>query len=143
MAKMWRMLAAAPVIAALAACDGAQDQGAENMAAINAADAPPTADARDANLIPERFLGEWDSSEEACRDESSEMRLVVQPQHLQFYEGSARVRSVGPAGGDGIAVAATLDAEGMTEERRFDLALEPDGRLAVTTGGSTMVRVRC
>ncbi|MBR0552185.1 hypothetical protein [Stakelama marina] len=122
----------------LAACGGNDAEPAPAADNVGAANAVSQA----GDTIPQRFAGTWDTSADACTRPDSEMRLVVSRDRLKFYAGTARVRLVTRADGE-LVVAATLDSEGMTEERQYRLSLSDDGKLRVVADAARTIRVRC
>lgn len=116
--------------------------GDESLANLTAEVAPPTRDEAAAATIPARFHGRWDSSREACARTSSEMRLVVAPDSLRFYESVGQVTGVRSAD-DTVAVDLRTSGEGETRTETRALRLDGDGRLVVQSGDNSAVRVRC
>ena len=104
--------------------------------------APPTRDEAAATTIPARFHGRWDSSRETCARTTSEMRLVVAPTNMRFYESVGQVVAVRSAG-DTVTVDLRTTGEGESRTETRALRLDGDGRLVVESGGTSATRVRC
>lgn len=141
--RIWIALAAAT---ALAACSGSDETANNSMAADNLTAPVPTPAAM--TTIPQAFHGSFDANAVSCAADSSEMRLVIAAGTMRFWESESRVTAVTPVDEPGVPqgaidVDAVSTGEGITEERRYRLAMGEDGRLSVTNRGSTAQRVRC
>lgn len=101
--------------------------------------APPPA------LIPDRFIGTWDKSAAACTAKTpGEMRLVIEPGLMRFYESLVKVQEVHPvAEQEAVDVDATSTGEGVTESRRYRLTPDGGNSVIVRVGESSVRRVRC
>lgn len=129
----------------LGAC-GADPEPETNTAVFDGRRPVPAATSSPAALdaVPVRFVGTWDEDAAACRAPTAgEMRLVVAPGSLRFYEAEARVQAIDDAADGAIDIDAVTTGEGITEQRRYRLALAPGGAIDVTVGGATARRVRC
>ena len=126
--------------ATLGACSGGSDP--QNATIDNQAQSNEAAPAAVA-MVPERFVGTWDSDSQSCDRPASDTRLTIAPQDMAFGDGSsAHIASV-TASGQSVQVGGVLDSGGMTVERQYALSLTPAGKLAVTSDDKTVVRVRC
>ena len=113
------------------------------IGSADAANGPESAAERPGATIPERYHGRWDASRAACARATSEMRLVVGPSSLRFYESEGPVVSVRGADGDAVAVELRLTGEGETRTETRYLRLTPERQLAVEVDGEAALRVRC
>lgn len=108
--------------------------------------AAPTLETRAVSAIPDQFVGVWDAVGGSC-DESSEMRLEVSQQRLEFYESVGEIRSVSMEGDYPIVqMAMTGEGESWDEARR--LFIDNSGYLHLTEPGSNRAvtdtpRARC
>lgn len=132
------LLACATLALMTAACGGG-DAPDMNDALSKDLLAPPPA------VIPDRFIGTWDASAAACRAKTpGEMRLVIEPGLMRFYESLVKVQEVQPvAEGQAVDVDATSTGEGVMESRRYRLAPAGANGLDVMVAGTTAHRVRC
>lgn len=96
-------------------------------------------------LIPDRFIGTWDQSASACAAKTpGEMRLVIEPGLMRFYESLVKVQEVHPvAEQEAVDVDATSTGEGVTESRRYRLTPVAGDRIEVTQDNDRVQRVRC
>ena len=90
--------------------------------------------------IPVKFQGKWDASLEACAEEYSDMRLVIDATNMRFWESEGSPTKVEPAGVNAIVVDSDFSGEGDTWTARY--------RFALADGGETLMvdsvkRVRC
>lgn len=139
-------LAPLALVLILAGCGGAT--GNDATAAANdqasAPEASPAAPAAPPAAIPAAFLGRWDANDAACAGPGSELRLVVAPDSLHFYESRARIEAVRPQGADAVTLDLAFEGEGERWAETRTLRLGLDGRLVVDArGGGTVHRVRC
>jgi hypothetical protein len=116
----------------------------EQVEAVPESEAQLAAPEPDAKQLPPDYLGVWTGLEDSCADRSAELRLVVTPEQLQFYESVGTIRGVKVDGIDGFLVDLSFEGEGQKWSRKQRLALVDTGsRLIVTTDGSSVTRKRC
>lgn len=125
----------------LAACSSEPDEAQNALPANEMVAEIPTAEPLPA--IPERFQGTYDRNAVACGADTGEMRLVVEPQRMQFYESVGRVTRVMPRDDGAIDVDVVSTGEGVTEQRQYRLSMAEGGRLTVVASGAESTRVRC
>ncbi len=95
-------------------------------------------EAKNTSTIPLQYLGTYDETEERCRTEVSDMRLIIKPDAMEFYETSGTVAGVAEAPGGGVVVNLRNEGEGEVWYDKKTLRLS-DGKLFVGDTG----RVRC
>lgn len=142
-------------VAILAACGAVDEQG--NVASADAPAAAPAEAAPEApppkpaptdavaatDVLPSRFHGTYDESEQACGG-PSEYRLTVSARELRFHESVGTVREVARDGPDAVGVTADYQGEGESWRSVRRLRLGDGGsRLTVSGDGTSMTRVRC
>ena len=95
--------------------------------------------------IPASYLGEWDYVEGSCAP-GSDLRMVVRPGSIGFYESRGEVTAVRRTR-EGLVVSLAMDGEGESWEEEFSLRLAGGReRLAVTSSSypdRTTMRKRC
>ncbi|EGF90403.1 hypothetical protein ABI_34240 [Asticcacaulis biprosthecium C19] len=92
--------------------------------------------------IPDAFTGRWDASTAACAS-TSDMKLVIKPKELEFYESSGSVQSVTMASPTDITAVAAMSGEGEQWQRTLRMELGDSGKTLTIDGGVGGVRVRC
>jgi hypothetical protein len=90
--------------------------------------------------LPERFIGRWDASLEACKA-TSDMKLIITQTELTFWESIGRIRAVVVKAPDDVTVQADFSGEGEQWQRRLHLVLSKDGQTLTVDGGG--IRIRC
>ena len=144
-------LALFAVAAILAACTPAGDP-APTAPPAPAAMAPPAATGTaapatqrvSANTVPAAFLGEWNIEPADCGSSRNDSRLVIQRDHIAWWESSGPVTAVTVHGPRDIAVTAALSGEGETWTSTTRFVLRADDTLAATVAsGGTLTRHRC
>ena len=95
-------------------------------------------EARNTSTIPVQYLGTYDESGERCRTQDSDMRLIIKPDAMEFYETSGKVAGVAEAPRGAIVVNLRNEGEGEVWYDKKTLRLS-DGKLFVNDTG----RVRC
>ncbi|WJY17835.1 hypothetical protein QQS45_09350 [Alteriqipengyuania flavescens] len=76
--------------------------------------------------IPERFRGVWDYVEGSCMA-SSDLRIDIGPDRIEFYESLGTVESVEVDGVDTMIVTLAIEGEGETWETATRYVLTQDG----------------
>lgn len=138
----WRILAGVG-LAALAACGGE-----DAREPVLPEDEQPTvveSEAEELTAIPEAYHGRWDFAVADCEAATSEGRLEVSAEVLDYYESAATVERVAREEPGSIVVHAQFSGEGETWTERLALEVNEDGdRLTVTTPeGDVSIRMRC
>lgn len=94
--------------------------------------------------IPTRFVGTWDSDGTACAaNPAGDTRLVVAANALQIGDRDVPVRGITVADAGAIDVDVVGDRGGITEQRRYRLALGEGGSLDMNGDTGPVRRVRC
>lgn len=142
---MRRWATVAIPLAVLAACSdgGEQDAAPPAPEPVAEAGSDPGADMLEA--MPAEFRGRWDFALEDCADDASEMRLVIEPTEVRYYESSAELTAIARTGERSLAAEHRFAGEGeeWTETLGYELN-EAGDRLSVTTPeGSLSIRMRC
>jgi hypothetical protein len=103
---------------------------------------PTTVTARD--MLPPGFRGHWAGLNEECGNQRSDLRLVILPKELRFYESVGKVTAVEQAGPLAVMVGANFEGEGESWFRRQKFTLSADEkRLTVTYQNVAVIRKRC
>lgn len=146
---MKRLLLLAPALLALAACGSPEpspDAPAktpipfEPDGGIGDGAGPPEAVAE--TSIPQRFLGVWDAGDCSA---SSEMRLEVTADRLEYYESVGTLTAIEAASGGDVLATLAMSGEGQSWSDTVRLQLtEVDGReaLLVLPGPDSDVELR-
>lgn len=116
--------------------------------AVAAEPGPPTEPRRptpdEANTVPERFQGEWNSTPADCGTGNNPSRLRIGADDIRFHESSGTITSVTVRDGLDITLAADMTGEGEVFESTYGFRLSDDGNtLTDTTSGTGMARHRC
>ena len=125
-------VASAPDALPAATSDAAPPPAAPEAPLFSVVDGQPS--------FPAPFMGRWDASLEACAEEYSDMRLVIDATNMRFWESEGSPTKVEPAGVNAIVVDSDFSGEGDTWTARY--------RFALADGGETLMvdrvkRVRC
>ena len=92
------------------------------------------------SALPAPFAGRWDASPEACNEEYSDMRLVVDARNMRFWESDASPTKIEQDGVNAIVIEADLSGEGDTWTDKFRMALVDAGETLMI---GDVKRVRC
>ncbi|MGB3165398.1 MAG: hypothetical protein WBA68_01330 [Alteraurantiacibacter sp.] len=99
-------------------------------------------------MIPQRFRGVWDYVEGTCMA-SSDLRLEIRADGIEFYESMGEVTGVEVVGPDEVVVAMDMEGEGERWTSRIRYTLSDDGERLTPTDAEEpnaydpMVRKRC
>ncbi len=94
--------------------------------------------------IPTRFVGIWDSDGAACAaDPAGANRLVVAANAITMGDRELPVRGITLADAGAVDIDIVGDRGGITEQRRYRLALGEGGTLDMMADGGPVRRVRC
>lgn len=93
--------------------------------------------------LPDPFIGTWDANPDACRQKSSDMRLIVDSTTLRFHESRGTLTSITLNTPGDIAAQAAMAGEGEKWDRPVRLVLSPDSNTLTLDDGAGGVRVRC
>ena len=116
--------------------------------AVTAEPGPPTEPRApapvQANTVPERFQGEWNSTPADCGTANNPSRLQIGADDIRFHESSGTITSVTISGESDITVAADMTGEGEEFKSTYGFQLSDDGNtLTDTSSGTGMARHRC
>lgn len=120
--------------------------GGWNVQPFSSAEAATPADrspvAQVQSVIPMQFQGEWNFSLDGCGVPSSDGRLVIGLNRIEFYESSGAVLEVVTKGDLEILVTSEYASEGeiYTETDSFQLSSD---RSVLTHSDANVVRYRC
>ena len=144
---MRSMILAAPLLLALAACDGGT-QSAEvtadeaeadgNIVGNSSSSKPATATSEPVNVvpgeIPAEMRGRWGLVPADCEPGRADAKglLTISADKLEFYESVGTLSSVSEAEPTRIRASFEFEGEGMTWQR--------DATLDVQDGGKTLIR---
>ena len=130
-------------ILGLAACSGGNDpdSGEPGMTEPEAS----TSAQETLEAIPAEFQGRWDIAEDACADDTSEMRLDIEADRVTYYESSATPETITRTDAGALTVNHLFSGEGEEWTETLAYSLSEDGdRLTVTSpDGSMSIRMRC
>lgn len=139
---MRRMIVTTAILALTACSAGDTSDSDEPSVAGPEADiaSPETLEA-----IPAEFQGRWDIAEDACADDSSEMRLDIQADRITYYESSATPETITRTEAGALTIDHQFSGEGEEWTETLAYGLSEDGeRLTVTSpDGSISIRMRC
>lgn len=96
--------------------------------------------------VPERFVGHWAGSPEACGSDTDDLILRIAPGHITYWESDGPIRAVVARAADEIALIAELSGEGETWLSPVRFRLSADGRRLIdetSIPGNEVVRYRC
>lgn len=94
--------------------------------------------------IPTRFVGAWDSDGAACSAEpAGTNRLVVTANAIRIGDRDLPVRGITLADAGAVDIDIVGDRGGITEQRRYRLALGEGGTLDMNGDAGPVRRVRC
>ena len=96
--------------------------------------------------VPERFVGHWAGSPEACGSDTDDLVLRIAPGHITYWESDGPIRAVVARADDEIALIAELSGEGETWLSPVRFRLSVDGRRLIDqtpVPGREVVRYRC
>lgn len=124
---------------ALAACS--QQPVQQNAVAVPEPTAPtpaasatpvPTPTARGfppVTELPKGLVGTWTADPAGKCTPGTELRIVVEPGRIRFYESEARITAITQVDPHSWGIDAEVAGEGGTERRSFDLNLNEDGSM--------------
>ena len=137
----------APVDSEVAPANAADDevlaQGETSLA-----DASDAGSARQADAIPATFRGVWDHAEGTCMA-SSDLRMDIGADDIEFYESMGEVTDVEVVGPDEIVVSLDMEGEGEQWTTRTRYTLSQGGERLTPMDADQedsyepMVRKRC
>ncbi|MGV3771070.1 MAG: hypothetical protein ACO1NM_13660 [Sphingobium phenoxybenzoativorans] len=127
---------------------GAAGGGSTGAAKPGAAQSRPARPSQTAvtarDILPPGFRGYWAGLNEDCGNQRSDLRLVVLPKELRFYESVGKVTAVEQAGPLAVMVGANFEGEGQNWFRWQKFTLSADEkRLTVTYQNNAVIRKRC
>ncbi len=135
------------LLALVGAC-GQQDEPAqpnatdEAVATVAMPTPAPTPEALVA--IPTRFIGSWDGDAAACQaTPGGSQRLVVTTNGLRSGDRDLAVRGITAADAGAVDIDVVGDRGGITEQRRYRMALAEGGTLDFDGEGGPIRRIRC
>ena len=133
------------VLALLAGCGQADEPAASvNLSQDDPILPFPSPTPETMAAIPTRFVGSWDSDGAACAaDPAGANRLIVTANALRIGERDLPVRGITVADAGAIDVDVVGDRGGITEQRRYRLALGEGGTLDMNGDAGPVRRVRC
>lgn len=133
------------ILALLAGCGQADEPAASvNLSQDDPILPLPSPTPETLAAIPTRFVGTWDSDGTACAAPSAGPdRLVVAADTLRIGDRDVPVRGITGADAGAIDVDVVGDREGVTEQRRYRLALGAGGTLDMNADAGPVRRVRC
>lgn len=133
------------MLALLSACGQADEPAASvNLTQDDPILPTPPATPEMLATIPTRFVGTWDSDGAACAAEvAGANRLVVSGNGLRLGERDLPVQGITSADAGAIDVDVVGDRGGITEQRRYRMALGEGGTLDSNIDPVPVRRVRC
>lgn len=96
--------------------------------------------------MPERLIGLWASSPEACGTETDDLILRIAPQRITYWESDGPVLAAVVRAERELALIVELSGEGETWLSTAHFRLSPDGRRLIdetSVPGQQRVRYRC
>ena len=97
----------------------------------------------DERVIPEAWIGEWNSNLEDCGTGNNDSRLRIEPNRVLFYEGGGMVRGAFLHGPFEIVIVLDMSGEGQTWIAAHHLVMSANGQYIRTDGDEPLVRYRC
>ena len=115
-------------------------QSSSSAQAVTPADSTTVVQVQSA--IPTQFQGEWNVNLEGCGVPSSDGRLFIGLDRIEFYDSRGTVLEVVTRGDLEMTVTSDYSSEGETFTETDSFQLSSD-RSALTDNGTNVVRYRC
>ncbi len=99
-----------------------------------------------AAVVPDRFVGHWAGSREACGSDADDLILRITPGRLVYWESEGTVTAVVLHAENRISLTAELHGEGDTWRATMRYTLSADGKQLIdgtSDPGRKIVRYRC
>ena len=101
--------------------------------------------AEQAQTVPPRFQGAWNTNLKHCGTALDDSRLIISANRIKFYESGGPIRAVVTRGQFDLALIVELSGEGETwlSYSYFRLSSDHASITSINEGEPGMVRYRC